>query len=202
MSPAGLKVELRFPVCLLAQSQIRFERFALFGDETLEQGGLSFRTKRLDLFRGEGLLRNGLVDTEVATLAVATATVKVLSLGLLDGALLAFRAHERSGRRSRACLCRRWAIRCQSRRQGRLWRDVQLRQFLLELVVDARNHVEILGFAFGNIVELLLKGARVVVLKKGEVAFKRVDRKHAEVRGPQYLLGIVDVVAGDDVLED
>ena len=79
---------------------------------------------------------------------------------------------------------------------------MQLRQFLLELVVDARNHVEILGLAFGNIVELLLKGARVVVLKKGEVAFERVDEQDAEVRGPQYLLGIVDVVAGDDVLED
>jgi hypothetical protein len=30
-----------------------------------------------------------------------------LSIGLFDGALLAFRAHERSGRRSSACLCRR-----------------------------------------------------------------------------------------------
>ena len=79
---------------------------------------------------------------------------------------------------------------------------MQLRQFLLELVVDARNHVEILGLAFGNIVELLLKGARVVVLKKGEVAFERVDEQDAEVRGPQYLFGIVDVVAGDDVLKD
>jgi len=37
------------------------------------------------------------------------------------------------------------------------------------------------AFAFGNIVELLLKGARVVVLKKGEVAFERVDEQDAEV---------------------
>jgi len=79
---------------------------------------------------------------------------------------------------------------------------VQLRKFLLELVVDAGNHVEILGVAFGNIVELLLKGACVVVLKKGEAAFERVDDQYAEVRCPQYLLGIVNVVAGDDVLED
>ena len=79
---------------------------------------------------------------------------------------------------------------------------MQLRQFLLELAVYAGNHVEILVLAFGNIVELLLKGARVVVLKKGEVAFERVDEQDAEVRGPQYLLGIVDVVAGDDVLEN
>ena len=106
-SPAGLETELRFPVCFLVQSQVCLEGFSLFGDEAFEQGSLALHAERLDLLRGEGLLRNGLVDTEVATLAVATATVKVLSIGLLDGALLAFRARERSGRRSRACLCRR-----------------------------------------------------------------------------------------------
>ena len=79
---------------------------------------------------------------------------------------------------------------------------MQLRQFLLELAVDAGNHAEVLGFAFGNIVELLLKGASVVVLKKGEVAFERINEKDAEVCGPQYLPRIVDVVAGDDVFED
>ena len=65
---------------------------------------------------------------------------------------------------------------------------MQLRQFLFELAVYAGNHIDVLGFAFGNIVELLLKGARVVVLKKGEVAFERVDEQDAEVCGPQYLL--------------
>ena len=102
LSPTGLEVKRCFPVCFLAQSQIRLEGFALLGNEAFEQGGLAFCAERLDLFRGQGLLRNGFADAEVAALAVAAATVEVLSIGLLDCALLAFRAQERSGRRSRA----------------------------------------------------------------------------------------------------
>ena len=107
LSPTGLEVKRCFPVCFLAQSQIRLEGFALLGNEAFEQGSLAFRAERLDLLRGQGLLRNGLVDTEVAALAVAAATVEVLSIGFLDDALLAFRAYERSGRRGSACQCRR-----------------------------------------------------------------------------------------------
>jgi len=92
MSIAGLKVELCFPICFLAQSQVRLKGLALLGNEAFEQRGLTFGAERLNLLRGEGLLRNSLVDTEVATLAVAAATVEVLPIGLFDGALLAFRA--------------------------------------------------------------------------------------------------------------
>ena len=92
ISPAGLKAELCLPVCFFAQSQVRLEGFALFGNEAFEHAGLALRAKRLDLFRGEGLLRNGFVEVEVAALAVAAATVEVLATGLFDGALLAFRA--------------------------------------------------------------------------------------------------------------
>ena len=107
LSSAGLKAELRLPVCFFAQSQVRLEGFSLLGNEAFEYASFAFRAERLDLFRGKGLLRNGFVDAEVAALAVAAAAVEVLSIGLFDGALLAFRARERSGRRSRACLCRR-----------------------------------------------------------------------------------------------
>jgi len=41
------------------------------------------------LLRGEGLLGDGFVDAEFATLAVAAATVEVLPIGLLDNTLLA-----------------------------------------------------------------------------------------------------------------
>jgi len=88
---------LRFPACFLAQSQVRLEGFALLGNEAFEQAGLALCAERLDLFRSQGLLRNGFVEIEVATLAVAAATVEVLPIGLFDDALLAFRAHERSG---------------------------------------------------------------------------------------------------------
>jgi hypothetical protein len=71
-----------------------------------------------------------------------------------------------------------------------------------ELAVNVGSHVEVLGFAFGNIVKLLLKRARVVILKEAKVAFQRVDEQDAEIRGPQNPLRIVNVVAGDDVLED
>ena len=106
ISSAGLKAELCFPVSFFAQSQVRLEGFALLGNEAFEQGSLALHAERLDLFRGQGLLRKGLVDAEVAALAVAAATVEVLSIGLLDCALLAFRAHERSRRRSCASRCR------------------------------------------------------------------------------------------------
>jgi len=106
-SPAGLKAELCFPVCFFAQSQIRLEGFSLLGYEAFENAGLAFRAESLDLFQGESLLRNGFVDVEVATLAVAATTVEVLPIGFLDDALLAFRAYERSGRRGCASLCRR-----------------------------------------------------------------------------------------------
>jgi len=58
-------------------------RVSLLGSESLEQGGLAFCAERLDLFLGEGLLSNGLVDTEIAALTVAAATVEVLPIGLL-----------------------------------------------------------------------------------------------------------------------
>ena len=107
ISPAGIKPKLRLPFCFLAQSQVRLEGFALFGNEALEHPGLALRAERLDLFRGQGLLRNGFVEAEVAALAVATATVEVLPIGLFDDAFLAFRAHERSGRRGCAGRSRR-----------------------------------------------------------------------------------------------
>lgn len=84
---------------------MRLEGFALFGGEALEQCRFAFCAKRLDLLRGEGLLRNRFV--EVAALAVVAATVEVLPIGFLDGAFPAFGAHERSGRRGCASLCRR-----------------------------------------------------------------------------------------------
>ena len=107
MSPTGFKVKCCFPVCFFAQSQVRLEGLALFGNEAFEHAGLAFHAKRLDLLRSESLLRNGFVDVEVAALAIAAATVEVLPIGLINDALLAFRAYERSGRRYRACLCLR-----------------------------------------------------------------------------------------------
>ena len=100
-------MKLCFPVSFFAQSQVRLEWFALFGNKALEHAGLALRAERLDLLRCEGFLRNGFVEVEGAALAVAAATVEALPIGLLGGALLAFWAQERSGRRGCASLCRR-----------------------------------------------------------------------------------------------
>ena len=104
---SGLEVEFYFPVRFVAQSQARIEAFALFGNESFEYAGSALRTERLNLLRREGLLRNGLVDAEVAAFAIAAATVEVLTIGLFDDTLLAFRARERSGRRGIPCIRRR-----------------------------------------------------------------------------------------------
>ena len=107
VSAAGAKTKLTLPVRFFAQGQTRLKTLALFRNEALENAGPALRTECLNLLRREGLLRDGFADAEVAALAVAAATVEVLSVGLLDDALLAFRAYERSGRRGSAWQCRR-----------------------------------------------------------------------------------------------
>ena len=107
VSAAGAKTKLSLPVRFFAQGQTRLKTLALFRNEALENTGLALRAECLNLLRRERLLRNGLVDAEVAAFAIVAATVEVLTIGLFDDTLLAFRAHERSGRRGIPCLRRR-----------------------------------------------------------------------------------------------